>query len=81
MAWNFGDILDANGREVPGDKPALIHGDRVTSWTEFDRRSNALARGLIGRGHTAPIVVRYDLVCDVCPRVPPSASLSVELCS
>jgi acyl-CoA synthetase (AMP-forming)/AMP-acid ligase II len=53
MAWNFGDILDANGREVPGDKPALIHGDRVTSWTEFDRRTNALARGLIAHGHKA----------------------------
>ena len=51
MAWNFGDILDANAPVVPGDKPALIHGDQVTTWAQFDKRTNALARGLTARGH------------------------------
>jgi fatty-acyl-CoA synthase len=53
MPWNFGDILDANAPAVPGDKPALIHGDRVTTWRDFDTRTNALARGLMQRGHKA----------------------------
>ena len=51
MAWNFGDIMDATAQVTPGDKPALIHGERVTTWSEFDRRTNALARGLMARGH------------------------------
>ena len=53
MPWNFGDILDANALEVPGDKAALIHGEQVTTWRAFDTRTNALARGLILRGHKA----------------------------
>jgi len=50
MAWNFGDILDAVASVVPGDAPALIHGERVISWAEMTARSNNLARGLIARG-------------------------------
>ena len=50
MAWNFGDILDAVASVVPGDAPALIHGERVISWAETTARSNNLARGLIARG-------------------------------
>ena len=44
--WNYGDILDAIAEAVPPDNPALIHGDRVISWSEFTRRSNNLARAL-----------------------------------
>ena len=41
--WNFGDILDALEGVFPANAPALIHGDRTTSWGEFSRRSNNLA--------------------------------------
>ena len=51
--WNFGDIIDAVAKVVPGDAPALIHGDRVTHWRDFQARTNALARGLIAAGHKA----------------------------
>ena len=50
MTWNFGDILDAVASVVPGDAPALIHGERVISWNEMTARSNNLARALIARG-------------------------------
>ncbi len=50
MSKNFGDILDAVARVVPPDSPALIHGDRVVTWADFDRRSNNLARSLHERG-------------------------------
>ena len=53
MSWNFGDIIDAVAKVVPGEAPALIHGDRVTTWREFHARTNALARGLIAAGHKA----------------------------
>lgn len=36
--------------EERGDVPALIHGDRVLTWTEFDRRSSQVARALAGLG-------------------------------
>lgn len=49
--WNFGDIIDAVAKVVPDDAPALIHGDRVTRWRDFDGRTNALARALIDAGH------------------------------
>jgi fatty-acyl-CoA synthase len=51
MAWNYGDIMDRVALTVPGDAPALMHGDLVIDWKTFDRRTNALARGLIAVGH------------------------------
>ncbi len=48
--WNFGDILDGVGAVVPPDAPALIHGEEVISWAQFQRRSNNLGRALIARG-------------------------------
>ncbi len=50
MEWNFGDMLDRLTGVVPPDNPALIHGDRVISWRDFDRRSNNLARALRDNG-------------------------------
>jgi acyl-CoA synthetase (AMP-forming)/AMP-acid ligase II len=50
-AWNFGDIIDTVAQVVPGDAPALIHGDHVTNWRDFHARTNALARGLLTAGH------------------------------
>ncbi len=48
--WNFGDLLDATARVVPGDRPALIHGDRSIDWATFDARTNSLARAMIAGG-------------------------------
>jgi fatty-acyl-CoA synthase len=50
MGWNYGDILDAVGQVLPGDKPCLVHGDRVVTWADFNRRSNNLARRFLNRG-------------------------------
>jgi fatty-acyl-CoA synthase len=49
--WNYGDIIDAVAKVVPSSAPALVHGDKTTSWLEFHGRTNALARGLIDAGH------------------------------
>ena len=48
--WNYGDIVDAVAKVVPGDRPALIHGDRVINWRDFTARSNNLARNLLAGG-------------------------------
>lgn len=48
--WNFGDILDAIEAALPGDAPALIHGERRVTWAEMAARSNNLARALRARG-------------------------------
>lgn len=50
MDWNFGDLLDATAAHVPGDRPAIIRGDHVTSWADFDARTNRLARALLAAG-------------------------------
>lgn len=50
MSWNFGDILDALTDTVSPENPALIHGTKTITWSEFDRRSNNLARALLERG-------------------------------
>lgn len=50
MDWNYGDIIDAIVPVVPDDAPALIHGDRIISWAEFNRRTNSLARALLDTG-------------------------------
>ncbi len=50
MGWNYGDILDAVGSVVPADKPCLVHGDRVISWDDFNRRTNNLGRRFLNRG-------------------------------
>ena len=49
-SWNFGDLLDATAAVVPGDRPALIQGDRIIDWATFDARTNALARVMLGAG-------------------------------
>ena len=50
MSWNFGDIFDAVEEVVPGDRPAVIRGERTLSWAELKRRSNNLAAQLRARG-------------------------------
>lgn len=50
MDWNFGDLLDATAAHVPPERPAIIRGDHVTSWGDFNARSNRLARAMRAAG-------------------------------
>ena len=50
MDWNFGDLLDATAASVPSERPALIHQDRITTWADFDRRTNRVARAMRAAG-------------------------------
>ncbi|RMF22121.1 MAG: acyl-CoA synthetase, partial [Deltaproteobacteria bacterium] len=49
MNWNIADIWERIAAVI-GDAPALLHADRVLSWSDFDRRAEALARFLTDRG-------------------------------
>jgi fatty-acyl-CoA synthase len=48
--WNFGDLLQGVERVLPGEAPALIHGDATVSWEQYARRSWNLIRALHERG-------------------------------
>ncbi len=50
MAVSLGAVFAAVGAVVPPDDPALIHGRRITSWREFDRRTDALAVRFLAAG-------------------------------
>jgi fatty-acyl-CoA synthase len=47
--WNYADLWETIAGTVP-DRPALIQGDRVVSWRDFDRRADGLARALLDAG-------------------------------
>ncbi len=49
-SWSFGRIFSAVARAVPPGDPALIHGERVIGWGDFDRRTDALAQAFIAAG-------------------------------
>ena len=49
MAWNYGDILDAVGGVVPAERPCLIHDGELVTWSDFNRRTNNLARRFLNR--------------------------------
>ena len=53
MVWqgeNFGFALKALANQIEPSRPALIHGQRVVTWSELDAQSDALAAGLTARG-------------------------------
>ena len=50
MSFNFGDLIEAVEAVIPGDRPALAHGDQVVDWAALRVRSNNLARALVERG-------------------------------
>ena len=58
--WNFADIFETVAQKVP-DRAALVHGERVVTWREFDRRANALAADLLDAGLTHQSKVAYFL--------------------
>ena len=49
MAWTFADVWEAVVAAQP-DRAALVQGDRVITWSEFDRRADALAAHMIAAG-------------------------------
>ena len=49
LAWNYANLWESVAAAVP-ERPALIHGDRVIAWREFDRRANALAKRMLDAG-------------------------------
>jgi fatty-acyl-CoA synthase len=48
-AWNYANIWESVAAAVT-DRPAQIQGERVLSWSQFDRRANALAKALLEAG-------------------------------
>ena len=50
----FADVWEAVAR-ARGDAPAQVQGDRRVTWSEFDRRADAVASALLetGAGHQA----------------------------
>jgi len=47
---NFGVVLKALAAAIPSDRPALVHGERVVAWGEFDAITDRIAAGLTARG-------------------------------
>jgi fatty-acyl-CoA synthase len=47
--WKIAEVWESIAAAIP-KRPALIHGDRVISWGEFDARADALGRRLIAEG-------------------------------
>ena len=47
--WNFADLWEANAHKFP-DATAQVHGERRSTWQEFDARANGLARYLLDGG-------------------------------
>ncbi len=47
---NFGVVLKALAAAIPPERPALLHGQRVVTWGEFDALTDRIAAGLAARG-------------------------------
>ena len=47
--WTFADVWETVAECVP-DEVALIHGADRTTWADFERRANAIARHLLDNG-------------------------------
>jgi fatty-acyl-CoA synthase len=73
--WNFADVWEVVA-DVQPDKPATVHGDRRSSWTEYDRRADGVARALLDAG-----VERQDKVAQYlynCPEYLESVFASMK---
>ena len=54
--WNFADLWELNAEVLP-DAPAIVYGDRLESWSEFNQRADGVAAWLLTLG-----VVEQDKV-------------------
>ncbi|MFC3231342.1 acyl-CoA synthetase [Marinibaculum pumilum] len=59
--WNYGDLFDRVAETVAPGQPALVHGDRSTSWAELTARSNNLARALAADGAQSGAKIAFYL--------------------
>ena len=48
--WNLGDMFDAVAEAVPGERQAIVQGDKVVTWAGLVARTNRLARAFIALG-------------------------------
>lgn len=55
--WSYADVWEEIAAAVP-DRPALVQGERVVAWGDFDRRADALAARMLEAGLT-----RQSKVC------------------
>jgi len=62
--WNLADVWEALARRFAA-QPALLHGDSVVTWDDFDRRANGLAATLLDLGLT-----HQDKVAQYCRNRP-----------
>ena len=51
MDWHYGNIFETAADTVP-DAPAMIHGDLVMTWREYDAAADALAADMVEAGLT-----------------------------
>src|SRR5438067_1921881 len=73
--WNFADVWETI-TDVQPDKPVTVHGDRRSTWAEFDRRADGVARTLLDAG-----VERQDKVAQYlynCPEYLESVYASMK---
>src|SRR5436309_2524446 len=73
--WNFADVWETI-TDVQPDKPAIVHGERRSTWTELDRRADSVARALLDAG-----VERQDKVAQYlynCPEYLESVYASMK---
>jgi fatty-acyl-CoA synthase len=48
-SWNIADLWEVCAG-VRSDAPAQVHGDRIVTWADFDRRADGLAAALLAAG-------------------------------
>ncbi|MDN5794883.1 MAG: AMP-binding protein [Intrasporangium sp.] len=63
--WNYAEIYRAIARELP-DLPCQVQGDHVTTWAQFDRRSDAVAAHLLSLG--LPRQAKVAVLLRNCPQ-------------
>ncbi len=47
--WNFADVWETVAETIP-TAPALLHGDRVVTWADFDARADGIAAAMLAAG-------------------------------
>ena len=78
--WIYADVWETAADLFP-EAPALVHGDRPVSWSEFDRRANGLGRLLLAAGvrhqdkvalylYNCPEYLEVEFACFKCGLVP-----------
>ena len=58
--WNFADAWETVAETLP-DAPALLHGDRVVTWHDFDVRADGVAAAILDAGVGADTTVAQYL--------------------